>query len=130
MIKNAKEGDDVSTQTGCKTQLPDLKKFNLIERKKCDKHWQEVRNSMRSKDDVVEDQFLTTYRIAINNEFCYKPDLWDEKGWCYIAPTTAEFIKNETENPKENWGFCSRSCNLEFMEVIRYYTYIFSNDII
>ena len=39
------------------------------------------------------------HRVMVDGKYCYKPNLFSERGWCRLA------------DDMENWGFCSVSCH-------------------
>ena len=72
----------------------------------CNAYWDAANRVMLEKleDSVLQEEFNEAARIKIDGKYCYKPELYRNKGWCKLADY-------------KNWGFCSSSCTVEFMKV-------------
>ena len=105
---------------GCNTIDPSISppkqgRFNdLEEREKCREHWRQAESKIvATLSGAAQEEFKEAYRIKINDKYCYKEELFSTKGWCQIAP---DFPGGPDPN---QWGFCSTSCNIDFLRVIR-----------
>ena len=86
---------------------------DLEERVKCREYWKQAESTIvATLPGAVQEEFKEAYRIKINNKYCYKEELFSRKGWCQIAPDLPG-----GPNPNQ-WGFCSTSCNIDFLRVI------------
>ena len=86
---------------------------DLEEREKCREYWKQAESTIvATLPGAVQEEFKEAYRIKINNKYCYKEELFSRKGWCQIAPDLPG-----GPNPNQ-WGFCSTSCNIDFLRVI------------
>ena len=88
---------------------------DLEERQKCREYWKQAQSTILAKFSgvfkFVLEEFKKAYRIQVNDKYCYKEDLFREKGWCKIAPDIPG-------GPDPNqWGFCSTSCDIDFLRV-------------
>ena len=76
----------------------------------CNAYWDAANKIMSEKENSMSErmsrEFRAANRIKVGAKYCYKPELWRNKGWCKLA-----------ENMK--WGFCSSSCNLQFIKVTK-----------
>ena len=116
MINNS-EKPEVSLHTrntGCKIEYPSSEIYrDLWDEQTCNKIWVKAKLKMEEQDPNVHEKFKEAHRILLNGKYCYKPELFISKGWCEVAQSPRHFI----EKPPR-WGFCSTSCNIEFMRVI------------
>ena len=86
---------------------------DLEEREKCREYWKQAESTIvATLPGAAHEEFKKAYRIKINHLYCYKEELFSKKGWCQIAPELPG-------GPDPNqWGFCSTSCNIDFLRVV------------
>ena len=59
----------------------------------CKKVWEQLPGIVDDDTDV-----RSIHRVMVDDQYCYNPKLYIEKGWCRLA-----------DDP-DKWGFCSESC--------------------
>ena len=122
MIANSKKSikhhatNTHTKKTGCLTKYPinspDVKDDSLMGEAECKQLWEKANKKMSEhREDKNKQEFKPVYRLKKNGKYCYNPELFEKKGWCLI-------VDSNVKNP--NWGFCSTSCNIEFMKVTQY----------
>ena len=94
---------------------------HLEERDQCRKYWQLAEKEVQAKLPNLLMELRAVYRIQVNDKYCYKDHLFEEKGWCQIAPDHPNW-----PSPNE-WGFCSTSCDEHFLRVKIYHTVLLQN---
>ena len=109
----------LATNTDCKTEYPSGVDKSLMEEEECRNLWVKAKNIMSKQDKIIREKFEATHRIMMNNKYCYREELFTEKGWCNIAPSSPN-----GRQPQNKWGFCSPSCRIAFMKVTDFFTYI------
>ena len=100
-----------------------MKDDRLLEEAECKKLWEKanekISEQIEQNIDMMKDKSETIYRLKKNGKYCYKSELFLEKGWCRLAKSNPDSTRINRDEPK--WGFCSTSCNIEFMKVNKYY---------
>ena len=116
MIENSNKDRKTNShtkKTGCLTtypsESPSVTDDSLMRKADCEKLWEKAnRKISEHREDENKPEFKPVYRLKKNGKYCYNPELFKKKGWCLI-------VDSNVKNP--NWGFCSTSCNIEFMKV-------------
>ena len=79
---------------GCHHEDPATHSFsNIWPENDCKKIWKQLPGIIKGATDV-----RSIHRVMVDNQYCYNPNLYIEKGWCRLA-----------DDP-DTWGFCSESC--------------------
>ena len=86
---------------------------------KCEKYWNAAERLMlkKLKDSVLQREFRKAHRIIVDETHCYRKDLFKDKGWCKITDEVPPIVPGKAARPSTKWGFCSTSCNVEYMMV-------------
>ena len=112
---NPSNQENIATDTACHSEYPlvhlwidnDDLQNELGKEDECNAYWKAANDVMFPKSDIVlQREFKAAHRIQVNGKYCYKSELWRNKGWCKLA----DYRK---------WGFCSSSCNLQFIKVTK-----------
>ena len=48
---------------------------------------------------IGHDEVDGLHRVMVDGKYCYRPNLFSERGWCRLA------------DDMDKWGFCSVSCH-------------------
>ena len=117
--KNPSNQGNIARDTICHSEYPlDWMELNDIPNKlgkedECNAYWRAATDVMfpdskRVQRDFpdLQREFKAAHRIKVNGKYCYRSELWRNKGWCKLA----DYRK---------WGFCSSSCNLQFIKVTK-----------
>ena len=111
--KNPSNQGNIARDTICHSEYPlDWMERNGIPNQlgkedECNAYWKAANDVMfPDADGVLQREFKAGRRIKVNGKYCYKSELWRNKGWCKLA----DYRK---------WGFCSSSCNLQFIKVTK-----------
>ena len=132
MVKNDQKIRDrslIAKYTACHAEYPigwermqNNGKSQLGSVDKCEKYWNAAERLMlkKIKDSVLQREFRKAHRIIVDETHCYRKDLFKDKGWCKITDEVPPVIKGPSwaaARPSTKWGFCSSSCNVEYMMV-------------
>ena len=131
IIENARIANQqsIAKYTSCHAEYPlswemqqNNGKSNLGSEEKCNVYWNAADKLMLRKMEKMDDFFLQrvfgkAHRIVVDETHCYRKDLFRNKGWCKITDEVAPVSPGTAANPSTKWGFCSSSCNIEFMKV-------------
>ena len=110
MKKGAELDEDGLDPVGCAhndpAEVPWIKKDDIWDRQFCEEIWHKITQAIKWKSSFpatfkVDD----IHRVMVGEKYCYKPSLYQEKGWCRLA------------DAKDKWGFCSASCRMDFIRV-------------
>ena len=101
-----------------------MKDYTLLDQAECRPLWEKAKKKIVEKNtDILEDSEaihrLQTTGLNGQKKYCYKPELFVKKGWCILAKSSPG--STSIHDNKQKWGFCSTSCNIEFMKVTKYY---------
>ena len=85
----------------------------------CKVYWDAADQIMLRKidDSVLQREFRKAHRIIVGEKYCYRKDLFENKGWCKITDEVPPASPGTAKTPSTKWGFCSSSCKVEFMKV-------------
>ena len=109
-MKTGAEIDEDGRDQGCAhndpAEVPWIKKDDIWDRQFCEEIWDKITQAIKWKSSFpatfkVDD----IHRVMVGEKYCYKPSLYQEKGWCRLA------------DAKDKWGFCSASCRMDFIKV-------------
>ena len=80
----------------------------------CENYWAEAEDLLDNANVEIpgREQFMQAQRMKVGEKMCYKDALFKTNGWCEIA--TNDLGKSRFH--KRRWGFCSTSCNIDFMK--------------
>ena len=93
-----------------------------MEETECEQLWDKANQKiLEYGKDKIKEIFRTVYRLKMNGKYCYKPELFKEKGWCVVAKSSPD--ASAISPDKQSWGFCSTSCSIKFMKAMNYYSY-------
>ena len=117
VIENEKNKRNIASNTACHSEYPlawektQTFKSELGDEEKCKIYWNAAHDLVGKTLD--SNLLMSTHRIMVDGKYCYRPDLFKNKGWCKLAdPNTIQYkLFGRT------WGFCSSSCKVEFMKV-------------
>ena len=108
---------DIARDTACHSEYPSTSKMlpqtttKLGDEEDCDTYWTYFAdNILKNKLKLSGKLLEKTRRLKVKGKYCYRPDLFRNKGWCQIVDPSGSKIKN-------TWGFCSSSCKVEYMKV-------------
>ena len=85
--------------------------LELHDKQSCMRYWGDAEALLKHEDRIVQEQFKTAHRIKVGDKICYKEELLTKHGWCELAPSELALGFLPTR-----WGFCSASCNIDFMK--------------
>ena len=109
----------IARDTACHSEYPSTSKMlpqtstKLGDEEDCKWYWEfavPVALRVLEKKGLPLNQLEKTHRVKVNGRFCYRPNLFSDKGWCQIVNPSRFKYKN-------TWGFCSSSCKVEYMKV-------------
>ena len=85
--------------------------LDIHDKQSCIRYWGDAETLLKHEDIPVQEQFKKATRIKVRDKICYKEELLTKHGWCELAPSELALGFLPTR-----WGFCSTSCNIDFMK--------------
>ena len=104
----------VIENNGCHTDTYPTWDLELEDQQICENYWAEAEDLLDNANQEIpgREQFMQAQRMKVGEKMCYKDALFQTNGWCEIA--TSDLGKSRFH--KRRWGFCSTSCNIDFMK--------------
>ena len=104
----------VIENNGCHTDKYPTWDLELEDEQICENYWAEAEDLLDNANVEIpgREQFMQAQRMKVGEKMCYKDALFKTNGWCEIA--TSDLGKSRFH--KRRWGFCSTSCNIDFMK--------------
>ena len=104
----------VIENNGCHTDTYPTWDLELEDQQICENYWAEAEDLLDNANQEIpgREQFMQAQRMKVGEKMCYKDALFQTNGWCEIA--TSDLGKSRFH--KRRWGFCSPSCNIDFMK--------------
>ena len=104
----------VIENNGCHTDKYPTWDLELEDEQICENYWAEAEDLLDNANVEIpgREQFMQAQRMKVGEKMCYKDALFKTNGWCEIATSDLEKSLFYTRR----WGFCSTSCNIDFMK--------------
>ena len=102
----------VIENNGCHTDKYPTWDLELQEEYICEQYWADAEALLENEEIPGREQFMLAQRMKVDGKMCYRDALFKANGWCEIA--TRDLGKSLFYTRR--WGFCSTSCNIDFMK--------------
>ena len=89
---------------------------DLHDQQVCKNYWADADTLLANANPPGREQFEQAQRIKVGGKMCYRDALFTTNGWCKIATNDLGLSRFFRRRRRRRWGFCSTSCNIDFMK--------------
>ena len=104
----------VIENNGCHKDKYPTGDSELEDKEICENYWAEAEAHLETATVEIpgREQFMEAQILNVDGKMCYKDALFETNGWCEIALSDL----GKSQFYTKRWGFCSTSCNVDFMK--------------